>query len=91
MSKSQTQPDGGEPERSGDHDTKWKETEGNGNCVALLQRLSDNGGLKEAAQLRQGNAECTGRRTEIESGEFDWDHGADSVDFETVLSPLSIF
>jgi len=32
-----------------------------------------------------------GRRTEIGSGESDWDQGADSADFETVLSPLSIY
>ncbi|WP_205217429.1 hypothetical protein [Desulforhopalus vacuolatus] len=60
MSKSLTQPDGGEPERSGDHDTKWRETEGNGNGVALWQRLSGNGGLKETTRLRQGNANVRG-------------------------------
>ena len=59
--------------------------------VALWQRVFGDGSLKEAAFLRKGNANVRGDVQKSSLGESDRDQGADSVDFDTVLSPLSIF
>jgi len=59
--------------------------------VALLQRLSGNGGLKEAALLRQGNANVRGDVQKSSQANLIGTRAQISEDFDTVLSPLSIF
>lgn len=59
--------------------------------VALLQRFSGNGGLKEAALLRQGNANVRGDVQKSSQANLIGIRAQISGDFDTVLSPLSIF